>query len=41
MNAMYKTIDLKYKYHKKITNLQTLKLSKLVLIVHYVCYKSN
>jgi len=38
MTVIYKTIDLKHKFHKKINNLQTLKLSKLVLILHYVCY---
>jgi hypothetical protein len=38
MTVIYKTIDLKHKIHRKINNLQTLKLSKLVLILHYVCY---
>ena len=38
MTVIYKTIDLKHKFHEKINNLQTLKLSKLVLILHYVCY---
>jgi hypothetical protein len=38
MTVIYKTIDLKHKFHKKINNLQTLKLSKLVLILHSVCY---
>ena len=38
MTVIYKTIDLKHKFHKKINNLQTLKLSKLVLILQYVCY---
>ena len=41
MTVMYKTIDLKHKFHRKINNLQTLKLPKLVLIVSYVCQKSN
>jgi hypothetical protein len=33
MTVIYKTIDLKHKFHKKINNLQTLKLSKLILII--------
>jgi hypothetical protein len=38
ITVIYNTIDLKHKFHKKINNLQTLKLSKLVPIVHYICY---
>ena len=36
MTVIYKTI-----VTQKKNDLQTLKLSKLVLILHYVCYKSN